>query len=265
MLAVDLADGRGVRAPDVVLLDVEVRHRVGVRPVAQHEIAVRLEGVGALGAASHPDEPRVHRTRRAADGALEHEVARRPGRSVLLERPEVVHLGPVAEVRGQQLGAAALSGQDRLGAETGVLATERGREGAERRIPPGAYPLMSELPGAGAELLDGVVGQDRGVPDGDVDDRARPEAAPSPETKSSITVASAASPSSITVRGKAAWASSAGRARAEQVHDHDRVLDARPSRDREHERVPEEGVGEMVEGVRLVLLLAALARSALLT
>ena len=48
LLAVDLADGRGVRAADVVLLDVEIRHRVRVCPVAQHEVAVGLEGVGAL-------------------------------------------------------------------------------------------------------------------------------------------------------------------------------------------------------------------------
>ena len=44
----------GMAAAHVVVLDLEVRHRVGVRPFVEHQVAVGLKGVGAPGALLDP-------------------------------------------------------------------------------------------------------------------------------------------------------------------------------------------------------------------
>ena len=54
LVLVDRADGRGVRAAHVVVLDLEVRHRLGPRLVRQLDVAVGLEGVGAPGLLAAP-------------------------------------------------------------------------------------------------------------------------------------------------------------------------------------------------------------------
>ena len=51
LLVVEPAGGAGVPgADDLAGLDLEVRHRVGARAVGEHQVAVELVGVGALGA-----------------------------------------------------------------------------------------------------------------------------------------------------------------------------------------------------------------------
>ncbi len=48
-------------APHVVVLDLEVRHGLGPRVGAELDVAVGLEGVGALRLRTDLDEPCVHR------------------------------------------------------------------------------------------------------------------------------------------------------------------------------------------------------------
>ena len=64
LLLVDRPDGGGVAAVHVVVLDLEVRHRLGPGVVGELDVAVRLEGVGAARLLPHPDEPGVHRRER---------------------------------------------------------------------------------------------------------------------------------------------------------------------------------------------------------
>ena len=54
LLLVDRADRRGVAAVHVVVLDLEVGHRLGPGVVGQLEVAVGLEGVGAPGVLAAP-------------------------------------------------------------------------------------------------------------------------------------------------------------------------------------------------------------------
>src|SRR3954451_13245993 len=46
LVLVDRPDGRGMRALDVVGLDLEVRYRLRARTLGQHEVAVGLIGAG---------------------------------------------------------------------------------------------------------------------------------------------------------------------------------------------------------------------------
>ena len=55
------SDRRGVAAPHVVLLDVEVGHRVGVGRLVEHQVLVVLHGVGLDGAPTDPDQTGVDR------------------------------------------------------------------------------------------------------------------------------------------------------------------------------------------------------------
>ena len=62
LLLVDRPDRRGVAAAHVVVLDLEVRHRLGPCVVGQLDVAVGLEGVRAPGVLPHPDQPGVDAT-----------------------------------------------------------------------------------------------------------------------------------------------------------------------------------------------------------
>ena len=174
---------------------------------------------------------------------------------MLLERAEVVHLGPVAKVRGQELGTPALARQDRLGAKTCVLAAERRRERADRGVPTCADPLMRKLPSAGTELLDGVVGQQRCVPDGDVDDRNHEKRAVAGDEELDDSCFGRLAEIDHRARGDG-LSHVGGPARTEQVHDDYRVVDASSGGNREHDRIAKEGVGKMIEHVGLVLFLS---------
>ena len=54
LLLVDRTDGRGVAAVHVVVLDLEVGHRLGPRVLGELDVAVGLEGVGAPGVLRRP-------------------------------------------------------------------------------------------------------------------------------------------------------------------------------------------------------------------
>jgi len=89
-------------------------------------------------------------------------------------------------------------------------------------------PLMGELPSSGAELLDGVVGQHRRIPDVDVDNRHRDKRAVARRAKSSITEASDASPN-LSPCGRTQPGRPGGPARTKYVNDDYRVVDMHPA------------------------------------
>ena len=76
LLLVDRPDRRRVAALHVVGLDLEVGHALGPGALGQREVAVGLEGVGALGVLADPDQAGVHARRMVLHRALEQQVAR---------------------------------------------------------------------------------------------------------------------------------------------------------------------------------------------
>ena len=67
LLVVEPAGGAGVAgADDLAGLDLQVRHRVGAGAVGEHQVAVQLVGVGALGAGPDQDVADPHRVRAVA-------------------------------------------------------------------------------------------------------------------------------------------------------------------------------------------------------
>ena len=115
LLGVDRTDRRGVRAADVVLLDVEIGNRVGVRALGEHEVAIGLRGDGTAGALGHVDHAAVDRAGVVAHRALEDQVARRPPDGVLLEGPEILHLGAFGEIGRGEPALGALADEIRAG------------------------------------------------------------------------------------------------------------------------------------------------------
>ena len=75
-------------------------------------------------------------------------------RGVVLEGPEVEHLALVAEVHREQVALRAGAFQQRLAAQPGVLAAERDRRGAQRRVAADVRSLQDDRPGLRPVLLD---------------------------------------------------------------------------------------------------------------
>jgi hypothetical protein len=88
LLVVESPSGAGVPGTeDLPRLDLEVRHRVGAGAVGEHEVAVQLVGVGALGAGSDEDVTDPHGVGRVAlQGALVEDVGSAVGGVVVDEQ-----------------------------------------------------------------------------------------------------------------------------------------------------------------------------------
>ncbi len=134
LILVDRAHRRGMGAADIVLQDVEVGHGVGVRPFVEDEVVVGLAGVAAHGSPVDPDEPAVDRARRPSDGALAQQLTRGARGHMVLQGSDVVHLGPVTEIGGEDLTAGVLPLDRDVGADPVVGGTEADGEGAKRRL-----------------------------------------------------------------------------------------------------------------------------------
>ena len=109
LLVVEAAGGRRVAgALDLAGLDLEVRDRVGPAAVGEHQVAVRLVGLDALGdlADQHVADPHGVRAL-ALQRALVVDVAAGLRRVVVDEQPVLEVLPGVGEVQPEQLGLAA--------------------------------------------------------------------------------------------------------------------------------------------------------------
>ncbi len=157
LLVVEPAGGAGVAgADDLAGLDLEVRHRVGAGAVGQHEVAVELVGVGALGRGPDQDVTDPHGVRAVAlQRALVDDVAAAVRHGVVDEEPVLEVLAGVGEVQAEQLDLRAGRGERRGRGDPDDVAAEgdddvlepgvaaepgpRARTGGRRRRPsPGA-------------------------------------------------------------------------------------------------------------------------------
>ncbi len=80
---------------------------------------------------------------------------------MILQGAEVVHLGVVGVVQGHLAGAGARPDHLGVGADPGVLATERHSGQQGRRVALADCQLMAELPHRRAQLVDGDIGETR--------------------------------------------------------------------------------------------------------
>ena len=111
LLVVEPAGGRRVAGTlDLAGLDLQVGHRVGLAAVGEHEVAVLLVGLDALGdlADQHVADPHGVRAL-ALQRALVDDVAAGVRRGVVDEQPVLDVLAGVGEVEAEQLGRAARS------------------------------------------------------------------------------------------------------------------------------------------------------------
>ena len=146
-------------ALDVIGLDVEIWHALGPGTGAEREVAVGLEGNRTLGVVADLDQPGVDALRAVLHGPFEQQITVGLGRSVVLQRAEVVHLRAVGVVQGDLAGGGTLSRDPCLGTHTCVVAAEG--DGGEQggRVTGTDRTLMSELPGVIAEHVDTQVPQ----------------------------------------------------------------------------------------------------------
>ena len=112
LLVVEAPGGAGVAgADDLAGLDLQVGYGVGPRTVGEHEVAVELVGVDALGLGPDQHVADPHRVRvLALQRALVGDVAVGSRGGVVDEQPVLEVLAGVGEVQAEQLGVAARAG-----------------------------------------------------------------------------------------------------------------------------------------------------------
>ena len=162
--------GRVAGTLDLAGLDLQVRHRVGVGAVGEHEVVVLLERVDALG---HLADQDVADPDRVGVLALQRapvvDVAARV-RSGVVDEQAVLHvLAGVGEVDAEHLDAAA--GADVVGRRAGAhdVAAERHRDVLEVGVAPDPRVLVDDVHGVVGPVLDGDEGQLGAVLEHDLD------------------------------------------------------------------------------------------------
>ncbi len=103
------------------------------------------------------------------DRALEQQVAAGAGGVVVLERAEVEHLGVVAEVDGHEIALRVVAREQRLAAQSRVVAAERHRRRMQRGVSPDVGALQRDLPRVRPVLLDRQVPEPGVVADQELD------------------------------------------------------------------------------------------------
>ena len=179
LLRVDLGDRGGVRAADVVGLDLEPGDRVGVGIRGEQQVAALLEGVGALGARVDADHPAPDGGRPLGEHAAEGEVGGRVLGRVLLGRVVVEVLGAVAGVGAGHLRARAAPGELGLHPHLAARRAEAERDPLEVRVAADLGPLGREDPAFVGELLLADVAEVGAVADDELDDAVEERPRPS--------------------------------------------------------------------------------------
>ena len=171
LLVVEPGRGRGVTGSlDLAGLDLEVRHRVGLAAVGEHEVAVLLVGLDGLGdlADQHVADP--HRARLLAlQRALVDHVALGARRVVVDEEAVLEVLAGVGEVQTEQLGLAAGTGVVHVGAGPHDRAAEGDRDVAVARVAAHHGLVGADVHGVVVPVLQGDDGQVGAVTDDDLD------------------------------------------------------------------------------------------------
>ncbi len=136
LLVVEAGGGAGVAGPlDLAGLDLQVGDRVGLAAVAEHEVAVLLVGLDALGdlADQHVADPHGVGAL-ALERALVHDVALGARGVVVGEEAVLDVLAGVGEVEAEQLGRAAGTGVRHVGVHADDVAAEAHRHVLVRRV-----------------------------------------------------------------------------------------------------------------------------------
>ena len=171
LVVVEPTGRRGVAgALDLAGLDLEVGHRVGLAAVGEHEVAVLLVGLDALGdlADQHVADPDGVRTL-ALQRALVDDVAAGVRLVVVDEEPVLDVLALVGEVHPEHLDRAARAGVLRGGVVADDVAAEGDGDVAQGRVATDLGVLGGVVHGVVVPVLHGDDGELGTVADDDLD------------------------------------------------------------------------------------------------
>lgn len=115
LFVTDAGGGAAVGALDLVSVDFEAGHGVGLGFVAHEEVAAGLVGISVMCRFIHEDEAREDGLSFAKQGVLEEEVTASVGSAVVLEGALVVFLTGVGNGDGENLGIALGTGDGGVG------------------------------------------------------------------------------------------------------------------------------------------------------
>ena len=101
-------------------------------PLVEDEVVVGLAGVTPHRPTMDPDEPAVDRADVPSHRALAQQLARGARCHMILEAANVVDLGPVTEIRREDLAAGVLPLDRDVGVDPIVRGAESDGEGAQR-------------------------------------------------------------------------------------------------------------------------------------
>ena len=107
----------------------------------------------------HPDQAAVHGVRGAGNGALAEKLAVGARGHMILQRPDVVHLRSVAEIRGEDFAASATTIHRNVGTHPVIVAPQADREGADDGVGSPAGSEAGNGPGRVVQDLQGHVGE----------------------------------------------------------------------------------------------------------
>src|SRR5699024_2995963 len=157
LLVVEPAGGRGVPGPlDLAGLDLQVRHRVGAGTVGEHQVAVQLVGVGALGllADQHVTDPHAVRLV-SLQGALVGDPGDAVRYGVVHEPPVLLVLAGVCEVQSVHLHVPAGGGERGLRGEPDHITTEGDDHVPQSGIPADGGAVAGGVHSTGVPVLHG--------------------------------------------------------------------------------------------------------------
>ena len=142
LLVVETSGGAGVSgAGDLAGLDLQVRHRVGAGTVGQHQVAVRLEGVGTGGRGSdqHVADPHgvrvgLVRVRIALQRTLVGHMRTAVRLGVVDKQTRLEVLAVVGEVQTEQLGIPTGGVEPGAGGQPHQVTAEGDRDMPQHRV-----------------------------------------------------------------------------------------------------------------------------------
>ena len=164
-------------ALDVVVLDLEVGHRLGPSVVSELQISVGLKCVGAAGVGAYPGQPGVDAARTTSDHALVEKIGTRVGGDMVLVAAKIERLLTVTEVERLQVGVSAPADEAGVGAGPGIGTAQPCCGRGERGVTTHTRHLARDLPSRFGKLLDVEIAETGTVGHIKLGDRAHQEIA----------------------------------------------------------------------------------------